>query len=146
MTPKKHKEENDIILKMLTKFHEEFVKIPVTNGNNNALGENFFSYPLIEWANKFFKKHCGMGINSKFKAETIWSNMCGQKGGAPFETYFRIDRFWKQENKNTTTYRIFLSTHNMDADTDMSDGIIMYIEFEVTDKFPPLGYSLYFDF
>jgi hypothetical protein len=67
---------------------------------------------------------------------------------ATFKTYFRSEKVNEKldseiylKGKPLIKYRIFLATHNLDADSDMSDGYIMYIEFDKN----VYNYSFHFD-
>lgn len=106
------------------------------------------SKPLETWFNNFFKKTCGLGFGDSFKNWTLWGHMLKRK--ATFKTYFRPERVNPKYDfeasttvKNGIKYRIFLATHNLDADNDMSDSYVMYIEFQIMDN-EVYNYSFHF--
>ena len=114
----------------LLEFHRVFKK-----KNKTTLGDGHFPKHLMKWINKLFKDQCGLSVPGSFRCKTIWSNVNGPKSGALFETYFRADKYLNGES-DKVGYILCLETHNTQADTDMSDTIIMHVNFEVyKDKF-----------
>lgn len=93
--------------------------------NNDGHSEVIIPPYLEKWANTIFKKHCGLTTNDSFICPTYWN-----KNGAIFKLYMTT-------RKPTNIYNYFeisLYSHNTEADTDMSDTIIMSIQFEVSDN------------
>lgn len=113
---------------MLLSFHDGFVYKP-----NSGVGEDDCSKAFIRWFNARCKELCGIGLNGGFRAKTLWSRIAGPKNGALFKTSFIGYRIFNKDDdsKDTVRYRLFLSTHNTQADTDMSDSSLVYIEFAV---------------
>ena len=132
------KSKNERIHDKLLEFHRVFQKKDMA-----TLGEGDFPKHLMKWINKLFKDQCGIGVPGRFKCKTIWSKVNGPKNGALFETYFRADIYLNGES-DKVGYILALSTHNTQADTDMSDGIIMHINFEVYKNKFISNYSYHF--
>jgi hypothetical protein len=114
------------IHKKLWQFHKEFKKA------GYVAGEEAFSPELIEWFNSICRKYCKLTTKSTFNAQTYWSKLNGPPEGAPFVMGFRGDKFNVEED--SVQYRLFLESHNTQADTDMSDHPIFYIDFKVYPK------------
>lgn len=125
MSYEKFIKNREKIHKKLFEFHEEYKKELV----HNAVGPEIFKPKLINWFNTICKTYCGLTTKSKFRCQTIWSQMNGPKEGALCIMGFRADRF--SETADTIQYRLFLMHHNTQADTDMSDDSIFYIDFTI---------------
>lgn len=106
----------------------EFAKV-FDSGTSNALGEYHFPNQLIKWFNSICKDKCGFDLNDSFNAQTLLSNMQNRKEGALFKFNFRADR--NKINEYQTDYMLALETYNTEADTDMSDEILMSIDFKI---------------